>query len=308
MELYLCPFIFRYMKPNRRNVLRQIQEGLVYCRWLSLDVVAGACSSGYFAARYLAEPIPWAWWVVLPLSVWLLYTADHLLDAYRLKDRAHTDRHLFHHRYFRPVFLIGIFLALLTGCIALLSLPSSLLYFGISMCCTGVLHFALVAWVKERISIWLHKEIGVALIYTLGVWGPFMLSAYPAWENIHLLGFVQFFLLALINLLMFSAFEIDIDTQDGHSSWARALGPKRVGIAINILATIFLALAVCSLLVPNSGFIHLLGQLGLCSVLLIHLLILRRRAYFSMNERYRIWGDAAFVLPGLFALIANLLH
>ena len=63
---------------------------------LSIDVAIGALFSGYFVKIILPFQIHWSYWCILPLSVWIVYTADHLVDALRLKKKSHTKRHLFH--------------------------------------------------------------------------------------------------------------------------------------------------------------------------------------------------------------------
>ena len=51
----------------------------------SLDVVIGALAVGLFAIKLLlVRPNPW-WWLVLALSVWVVYTADHLIDGFQQK-------------------------------------------------------------------------------------------------------------------------------------------------------------------------------------------------------------------------------
>ncbi|MEO0330420.1 MAG: hypothetical protein AAF223_01865, partial [Bacteroidota bacterium] len=55
---------------------------------LSLDVVLGACISAWFVAslcRVTVQPITI---LALGICVWLIYTADHLWDAYRLNQPA----------------------------------------------------------------------------------------------------------------------------------------------------------------------------------------------------------------------------
>ncbi|MEM6805500.1 MAG: prenyltransferase, partial [Bacteroidota bacterium] len=84
-------------------------------RILSLDVVGGALASTYMAVIYLGVKMPHIFWFALALSVWVIYTADHLLDAYRLKEKAHTERHLFHHYHFQSistVFILGLLICL----------------------------------------------------------------------------------------------------------------------------------------------------------------------------------------------------
>src|SRR5258708_19860438 len=73
---------------------------------LSIDVVAGAVVSGLFIARILQVHIlPWGL-AVLGLTVWVIYTTDHLLDARRLGAPAATARHRFHQSHFRELVMV----------------------------------------------------------------------------------------------------------------------------------------------------------------------------------------------------------
>lgn len=73
-------------------------------------------------ACYLDFAMPWSWYVVLPLAVWVIYTGDHLLDAYRLQDQASTPRHRFHHRHFKLLLALAVIAAVTAVTLALLFL------------------------------------------------------------------------------------------------------------------------------------------------------------------------------------------
>ncbi|MEZ5145535.1 MAG: hypothetical protein R2759_00215 [Bacteroidales bacterium] len=60
-----------------------------------------AILSAAFASRIFSVTPGVAYWFILPIAVWVVYTSDHLVDAYRLKEKAHTPRHLFHHQNFQ---------------------------------------------------------------------------------------------------------------------------------------------------------------------------------------------------------------
>ena len=110
--------------------------GKVYrlAQFLSLDVVLGALFTGMMAAKLLNCPLPLAWWIGFPLSVWIFYTADHLMDAYRLGAQAHTDRHLFHYTYFRFPFDLMVCLgALFISVGHIFMAPLSLFLLGLVM-------------------------------------------------------------------------------------------------------------------------------------------------------------------------------
>ena len=131
-------------------------------RILSLDVVAGALATGAMVTRIMKVSMPWSWWIVLPMSVWVMYTTDHLMDAYRLKEQAHTPRHLFHHQYFTLLAVIAAVSLLL--CIGVMPwfLPVELVVMGVVVGLAAMAHLGLVSWLKDRVAWFLHKELGVA--------------------------------------------------------------------------------------------------------------------------------------------------
>ncbi|MEM9986906.1 MAG: hypothetical protein AAF804_17570, partial [Bacteroidota bacterium] len=213
-------------------------------RILSLDVVLGALASGGMVATWLQVAMPWVWWIALPLSVWVIYTADHLLDAYRLQDKASTPRHFFHHQFFwliTCVWAIG-----LVSCLTWIPYfaPKELWYFGFAMGGVVLIHLGLVFLIGNRTSWLFIKELGVGGIYCLGVWGGPLIFAWGAWPRASGLLFGQFFLLALINLLVFSWYEHHIDERDGHTSFVRAIGPQRAQWLIFSLILMVVALGV----------------------------------------------------------------
>ena len=59
---------------------------------LSIDVVAGAVCSALFFARLLQVSLLPYGIISLALTVWIIYTADHLLDAKRVEGVATTRR------------------------------------------------------------------------------------------------------------------------------------------------------------------------------------------------------------------------
>lgn len=265
-------------------------------RNLSLDVVSGALICGAMVAKMLTISMPWVWWIALPLSVWVVYTADHLLDAYKLGKEANTKRHLFHYKNFKIILWIWGIAGL--SCITWIFYfsPYHLKLFGLGVGLLVALHLLLVNLVGNRVSLALQKELGVAIIYAVGVYGgPFVIHGEGV-SKVEGLLFFQFFLLCLGNLLMFALFEIETDRKDGHSSFVRAIG--KAGARRLILLILGIALALSMLTVMNEPS---LGELQVVSsqILMIglHILIMIRPKFFALNERYRILGDAVFLLP-----------
>src|SRR6187431_1308602 len=70
---------------------------------LSIDVALGAVCSALFFARLLSVRILPFGLITLGLSVWIIYSVDHLLDARKLKSKASTMRHRFHQEHSRSI-------------------------------------------------------------------------------------------------------------------------------------------------------------------------------------------------------------
>ena len=66
-----------------------------YLHFLSIDIVLGALASSCFAARLFGSNPGTIWWITLALTVWLLYTADHMLDAWKHRKNIERDLHYF---------------------------------------------------------------------------------------------------------------------------------------------------------------------------------------------------------------------
>ncbi len=274
-------------------------------RILSLDVVLGAVASGSLVVWWLGQPMPWVWWVALPLSVWVIYTTDHLLDAYRLRERASTARHRFHYRYFRPLVVAwGLGLGSCLSWIPWLA-PLELWVFGLGMGGLVLLHLGLVYLVGDRTSWLFTKELGVGGIYSAGVWGAPLVFAWGQWSVTTLYLFGQFALMALINLLAFSLYERHIDERDGHTSFVRAIGPQQARRLIGGLAVLVVGLGGGAwTTAPATQQGSLLGVQGLFALMLGVLLgVSYYEAWFAWRERYRVWGDLVFWFPGLIWLL-----
>lgn len=267
-----------------------------FLRILSLDVVLGAVAQAYLWAYLLQVSIPKEVYLALGLSVWLIYTLDHLLDAYKIPHRAHTARHRFHQNYFYPLAVIWCLAALL-GLWLAIRLPIRLWMYGGGMLCLVGLHFILSFSVNPSKNLLLfQKETRIALFYSLGVGlGAWSIGqdaiAYPklCW------GFGLVFGLAWFNLLLISYHEADTDSKDKHNSIAGDLGLIKLH---NLIRRLSFALAsmLCLgifILKKEEYLVWLIfGLMWLTLELVRHFHI-----YFAERERYRAWSDLVFLYP-----------
>ncbi len=286
--------------PSIAAYLRQFYG---YLRLVSLDVVAGAIGSGIMVNRFTGAELEWPFFLLLGLSVWLIYTLDHLLDAHRLRDKASTPRHRFHFRHFRWLSGIWILLAVGTGFLAVWQLSLTGVLFGLGMGGLTILHLLIVKLVGDKTSLFLIKEFGVALVYAGGVWGLPILESGTWDEPLIILSFVQFLLLALTNLLEFSWFEVEIDQQDGHTSFVRALGKawsqRVIFILLGVLGCVgFITTGLADPTTFEGWLTYRVALIHLLMATLLAALVLFPQ-WFQRYERYRSYGDGAFLIPFL---------
>jgi hypothetical protein len=177
-------------------------------------------------------------------------------------------------------------------------------YAGI-MCGLVLLHEAIIHLVGNRASPLLIKELGVAIVFTAGVWGmPWLRHRHDTgrWLGWPIVLMLQYFLLALVNLLEFSIFEWRIDTADEQTSFVRGIGRRgAVKIVLALLAAQPI-IAVLSVIRWNAPTIWLAE--GIFLAMTIGLWVVLRFPRFSLRaERYRSLGDGVFLLPLLMLLI-----
>jgi 4-hydroxybenzoate polyprenyltransferase len=160
-----------------------------------------------------------------------------------------------------------------------------------------VLHFILLNFLA-KVSPYVQKELGIALVYSIGIALPaFSLSPFsftlPIWIIL-----LQVFLLAYINLIEFSLFEVKEDVEEGQISIARILGVRKTAYIIKVLLLINFLIALINL---TLNFTY---QIFIAEIILIVMnsslfCIYWQQEKLRINERYRIVGDAIFILPGL---------
>lgn len=273
-------------------MLLKVYKGL---QLLSIDVALGACSTSYLVAHVLGVSVSLIIYFSLGASVWLTYTIDHLLDANSNTKEVVTPRHTFHKKYFKELIYLWLLVFVITGVFSLLYLPVQTIYFGIIAVALVIVHLVLVKLLGSKISIYIQKELGIALTYSLGVLiGPLsLMSNVP-----HYLYLVvaQIFVLAFINLIEFSYFEVEADTKQGQSSLVHNIGESNVKRLLSLLIGVGAILNISSYLF--FGHYYLL-QCLLFLMYFVLVMILVKKSYFEIDERYRLWGDVVFLFPAI---------
>lgn len=262
-------------------------------RILSLDVVVGACIGTFFVSEYIKVNISWPAITCLGLAVWIIYTADHLVDAYRLSTTAYTARHVFFQRHFKSLLIWMIIMLLLGVAIAML-LPLRTFWWGLELAMAVVIYFSLLLIFRGNVAY--HKEVLGALIYASGVFlAP--VSIYPGEISADILAlFLQFFIIALVNLLIFSLMELEIDRKHEHQSLVLFLGKNASRqLIIGLLGIFCLSLLLSLLFYQQTGFV--IAEIIFAAMMAFLMIIFFSEKHFKKDEWYRILGDLVFVFP-----------
>ena len=259
---------------------------------LSLDVVAGAVVCALFFARVFQVSVRPFGLIALGLTVWIIYTADHLRDARKIMGAASTERHRFHQTHYRKLITLTM-VALFLDVIAILFIRQQVLEWGIA------LSLVVFAYMLVQGSLKFLKELFIAILYTCGI----LLLSVPV-SNLkfgppHYLLVVQFFVAALANLLMFSWFDRELDQQDNRYSFVTKAGEVTTRRVVWFLLVLLLALTLTqsftgTLLIPSL----IVGCMGL-----MLLIIFVYKESLAKKDYYRLLGDAVFLVPVIYLLL-----
>jgi 4-hydroxybenzoate polyprenyltransferase len=258
---------------------------------LSLDVALGAvCCAAWFANHLNVQLRIYAL-ICLGLTVWIIYTTDHLMDALKMKTDASTARHRFHQKHFK-LLVIALLIAGVIDLSLLFSIRVQVLYAGFVLSGIVIIYLLLNRWLNFL------KEFVVAIVYCGGVLLPAIslksdVLAFADWILIAILFFT-----ALINLLIFSWYETESDKQDGYNSFSIKFGTEFTRKLVTGLFIIQVLLLIVQGIISG----ELLPVLLLFVMNGTLFILFKSPENFKKVEKYRLWGDAIFLLPGLFLL------
>jgi hypothetical protein len=150
------------------------------------------------------------------------------------------------------------------------------------------------------------KELGVALVFTAGVWGmPWLRHRLDSggWFGWPVVLLLQYFLLAVVNLIEFSIYEWKIDTAHRQTSFVRGIGRERARQIVMVLLAAQVPIGLTAFvwcyphrLVWMVEAVYMVMCGGLWVVLLMP-------QFAARLERYRTIGDGVFLLPLVMAVV-----
>ncbi|WP_035804282.1 hypothetical protein [Lunatimonas lonarensis] len=195
--------------------------------FLSVDVALGACAGMYFFAKLLRVKLDPSVYLLMALSVWVIYTFDHLLDAYFIENERASPRHRFHRDHFnvlRIALVIASCCAILGGYLLLSGTKLFLVAIGLATM-IGV-SLLMTQFFKTTFARW--KEASIALFYVLGIMlVPLFNKEYLQLDYTWVAFGIGYFLLAWYNLVFLSVLDYKSDSLSGQHSFVTAVGHGR---------------------------------------------------------------------------------
>lgn len=265
-----------------------------YINILSIDVAIGACIMGLFVASLASVAIPPIVLISLGISVWLIYTIDHLKDAKAIQHQSHTKRHQFHQVHFHKL-KIAVFALLFIQIVLLAFLPFTIFLAGLFLMLIVILYF-LILWSLKLKDVY-HKEIIISVVYSCGIFLPTVCSIEFDIPFYLIFLFVQITMIAFSNLLLFSLLEMYSDKLDNHASLALVMGKKRTKKTLYSVLTLGLSFCII-LFLRSEDHIFKSAQI-IISIMNLTLISVLSFRFFSKSERFRYLGDGVFFLPFL---------
>jgi len=288
------------MHKSKNNKLPKQWRILRLVNALSLDVLFGSLMCSILISRLLNTTPGWAFWIVLPTAVWIIYTLDHLIDASRLKAKASTFRHRFHFIHRKALGIIIIILVVSTTIIIIYWLEKSIIIFGIGLSVFTTLYLSYLFFAGER-SLKISKEIFVSLIYVCGIWGGQLAIVNYKMDIGQLLILIIFLLLVLADVLVLSYFEVDSDRKDHHQTIAVKYGEKNTSQIIVVLVFISFLLNIYLMVFASEHIHQIIAKLFMIMGMIL-ILLLSFPKFFRKNEIYRYIVECLFWIPGLMAI------
>jgi hypothetical protein len=278
--------------PNSRPSFYQV---------LSLDVVLGAVCVGIFGIRILGARPHLIWWIILPLTVWAVYSFDHLVDGFKKKGNSTIYRHKFHYRK-RKVLVPLVFISGLTAAVlSFVFLNRQIIIYGLGLSIFVLFYFILVSF-HDRLKIrYIQKEFFIMFVYISGILLAPVIWADKPLNTGHYFIFTVLAALAWSESVMISFYDFSKDETDHLKSFTTVYGKRNTQNTITVLLFLLIFLLVAGLFFFSRGIIlfGLIIELMMASTLLA---LVRFPGFFSKNGLFRWFGEAVFLLPALILL------
>lgn len=284
-----------FLRKSKYNILKNLQI-------LSIDVVLGTMAIGYLAIRILnveANPI---WWIILPLSVWIIYSLDHIIDGSKNKQEATIYRHWFHYLHQNLILTFIVLASVINLVLCLLYLDIHIIIMGLLLSIFIAIYFALIFFLKSTRVVLLQKELIIAFVYTFGIFmAP--LYWYGSLPSIHVMIVIFIiFILAWFEGIMISFFEYFDDIKDGHTSFTVIAGKRNTRLFLIIGHMIIEIIAIILLIIIPVDIVFYALLIALIMNLILGIVTIYPEN-LENNNTYKFIGEFVFLLPVLLVFV-----
>ncbi|AXR64473.1 LA_0991 family prenyltransferase-like protein [Leptospira mayottensis] len=263
-----------------------------YWNVLSIDIICGAVASAWFASSTLNTNMKTAFWLLLPTAVWVIYSSDHLIDGWKLKEKSANQRHKFHYKN-------RILLSVITGFMGILCFACGILFLRewvvIVALIIGVFVILHVLFSYLQVS-YFWKECSVSILYTAGIWFGPILSTTKTQSEIWL-PCCLFFLTALCNSFVNSYMEREVDQKENAESILKQISPGNLRKFVFVLASIGMGLNLFWIGKNHGSIFPEFFYLSSGYWIPVNILIFENS--FQKSQIYRILGEGYFILACL---------
>jgi 4-hydroxybenzoate polyprenyltransferase len=264
-----------------------------FIRLFSLDIIAGAIAALAFSSSVMGIDLPRTYYTVLALTVWLIYTADHLMDGAKTRGKSSSETHNFFYTYKIPIILVFLIVLVFTFRLSMYRLDEKIIEFGMTPFAAVVVYLLLNRYYGNAPKWFFIKELWISLIYTLAIWGGAVIYAGDKVSPVQILMIVAFTLIVLSNVLIYSIYERESDLSDDNKSIVRDFG---LGFAVNsalISLSLSIVCALCALIFLGSELVYVIPIVLISASML---LIIRFPEIFSRGKLYGIVCDLLLLL------------
>ena len=264
-----------------------LKKIILFLNYSSIDVCIGVLSLMLPLANLLAENPNVSWYIVVPLSVLLVYFVDHFLDLKLNPNKIISHRHQFIQTNLKTMVLVSIVIVILNTILSLLYFDYKIFIYGIALS----LIIGLYYFINSISAKIIYKEFFAALIYSIGI------ILYPICIQLEM-AILQYgllvFSIAFINLIQNSLNEINDDLKIETSSIA-ILGGEKISFSILYLLYVILSIQL---------FYY---DLNIQIKIAFLLLMLTHAIFFFVrrNKNYRLITEFSFWIPGIIFLFFN---
>ena len=258
---------------------------------MNFDTAIGAAVTSLFIAKIIGTVVPQMANLALILAVLAIYNFDHLLDAKRIRGKAISARHRFYQKNFTQLAIYQLVL-LISLLVISWFLPVAIIKSGIILAVITLIYFLLLFIVLPQRFVF--KEFMIAAVFACGLFLAPLSVKSPQFISFEIiLLWLEIFLLAIANTLIFSWFDYENDRKESHSSLAQIVGARKIqNLSFSVLITLLFIILFS--LANDAQWVDQIIILIMGLVLFGSLLLGK---HVKQNETLRIAGEAIFFIP-----------